>query len=63
MYLGFLLILFGISLLLGSASPYIVLILFAILIEIQFIRKEEMMLEEQFPQEWIQYRSKVRKWI
>lgn len=55
--------LLGISLLLGSASPYIVVILFAVLMELLFIRTEEMMLEEQFGQEWIQYRSRVRKWV
>ena len=63
MYLGFVLILLGISLLLGSASPYVVVILFAILMELLYIREEESMLEEQFGQEWSQYRSRVRKWI
>ena len=63
MYLGFVLILLGISLLLGSASPCVVVILFAILMELLYIREEESMLEEQFGQEWSQYRSRVRKWI
>ena len=63
MYLGFILILFGASLLLGSTSPYIVMIVFAILMELLFIREEERMLEEQFQEKWIQYKSKVRKWI
>jgi len=63
MYLGFVLILLGISLLLGSASPYVVVILFAILMELLYIREEESTLEEQFGQEWSQYRSRVRKWI
>jgi protein-S-isoprenylcysteine O-methyltransferase Ste14 len=63
MYLGFVLILFGISVLLGFISPHIVMIVFVILMEYLFIREEEMMLEEQFQEEWIQYKSKVRKWI
>ena len=63
MYLGFALILLGVSILLGSLSPYIVLTLFVILMEYGYIRQEEMMLEEQFRAEWIQYKSKVRKWF
>jgi protein-S-isoprenylcysteine O-methyltransferase Ste14 len=63
MYLGFVLILLGISLLLGSISPYVVVLIFAILMEIVFIRVEEEMLSETFQEEWRQYKSKVRKWI
>ena len=63
MYLGFVLILLGISLLLGSISPYVVVLMFAILMDIVFIRVEEEMLSETFQEEWRQYKSKVRKWI
>ena len=63
MYLGFVLILVGISLLLGSISPYIVVIAFTILMDFVFIRVEEMMLEDKFQDEWKQYKSKVRRWI
>lgn len=63
MYLGFVLILLGISLLLGSISPYVVVLIFTILMEIVFIRVEEEMLNETFQEEWRQYKSKVRKWI
>ena len=63
MYLGFVLILIGISLLLGSTSPYIIVIFFAVLIEFAFIQNEEKMLEEQFPEDWSKYKSNVRKWV
>ncbi len=63
MYLGFVLILIGVSLLLGSISPYIVVLLFAVFVEFVFIRQEEEMLEDSFQVEWVQYKSKVRKWI
>lgn len=63
MYLGFVLTLLGFSLLLGSISPYVVVLIFAILMEIVFIRVEETMLSETFPEEWRQYKSRVRKWI
>jgi protein-S-isoprenylcysteine O-methyltransferase Ste14 len=63
MYLGFVLILIGLSLLLGSISPYIVVIVFAILMDVVFIRVEESMLVATFQDEWKEYKSKVRRWI
>ena len=63
MYLGFVLILIGLSLLIGSISPYIVVIVFAVLMDVVFIRVEESMLEVKFQDEWKEYRSKVRRWI
>ena len=63
MYFGFVLILLGISILLRSLSPYIVVVLFVILIDRMYIRHEEQMLETKFGDEWKVYRSRVRKWI
>jgi protein-S-isoprenylcysteine O-methyltransferase Ste14 len=63
MYLGFVAILLGISVLLRSLSPYIVVVLFAILMEVMFIRPEEKMLLETFGDQWERYQSQVRKWI
>jgi len=63
MYLGFVLILLGISILLGSLSPSFIVFLFAVAMEIVFIRVEERMLAKRFAQEWDQYKSEVRKWI
>jgi protein-S-isoprenylcysteine O-methyltransferase Ste14 len=63
MYLGFVGILFGISFLLRSVSPYLVVVVFVILIDVMFIQVEERMLETKFGDEWEHYRSKVRKWI
>jgi len=63
MYLGFVAILLGITILLRSISPYIVVFVFVILIDRMFIRNEEGMLEGKFGDEWEQYRSRVRKWI
>jgi protein-S-isoprenylcysteine O-methyltransferase Ste14 len=63
MYLGFAAILLGISVLLRSLSPYLVVVGFVILIELMFIRSEEQMLEEKFGDEWMRYRSRVRKWV
>jgi len=46
MYLGMILILFGIAILMGSLTPLIVIVIFSILIELVFARIEEKMLEE-----------------
>jgi protein-S-isoprenylcysteine O-methyltransferase Ste14 len=37
--------------------------LFAILMEVMFIRPEEKMLLETFGDQWERYQSQVRKWI
>jgi protein-S-isoprenylcysteine O-methyltransferase Ste14 len=63
MYLGFLLILIGVALLFGSLSPWIIIPLFVVLMEVVFIRVEERMLEEKFAQAWLVYKNKVRRWI
>ena len=63
MYLGFMLILIGVSLLLGTLSPYVVVTIFAVFVEFVFIQQEEEMLEDSFQEKWVQYKSKVRKWI
>jgi protein-S-isoprenylcysteine O-methyltransferase Ste14 len=63
MYLGFILILLGIALFLRSLSPYIVVGVFAILMELVFIRVEEAMLEDTFGEAWTVYKRGVRRWI
>jgi protein-S-isoprenylcysteine O-methyltransferase Ste14 len=63
MYLGFVLILMGIATLMGSLTPYIVVLGFAILMDIIFIRAEEQMLQSTFGEDWMEYKKKVRRWI
>jgi len=63
MYFGFVLILIGIAVLMGSLTPYAVIVVFAILMDIVFIRVEERMLEEKFGEDWLGYKKKVRRWI
>jgi protein-S-isoprenylcysteine O-methyltransferase Ste14 len=63
MYLGFVSILIGISVLLRSLSPYFVVVIFAIVINQAYIKVEERMLAEKFGDDWIMYQSRVRKWI
>jgi protein-S-isoprenylcysteine O-methyltransferase Ste14 len=63
MYLGFVAILLGESILLRSLSPYVVVIGFAVLMDRTYIKVEERMLAEKFGEEWQRYASKVRRWL
>jgi protein-S-isoprenylcysteine O-methyltransferase Ste14 len=63
MYLGMVLILVGLALLVGSLTPWIVVVAFGILADSVFIRPEESMLEETFGEEYRRYRGRVRKWL
>ena len=62
-YLGFILSLIGIWFWLGSWSPIIGVFLFMIIINLRFIPMEERNMETVFGSEYLQYKSKVRKWI
>ncbi len=62
MYAGFVLLLLGICILLGSVTPYAAVIVFAVLMDSAYIRAEEKMLEKRFGQGWDDYRRRVRRW-
>jgi len=63
MYLGFALILLGLAICMGAVTPFVVVPLFVILMELVFIRAEEQMMEAKFGQAWRDYKKKVRRWI
>ncbi|MEJ2544011.1 MAG: isoprenylcysteine carboxylmethyltransferase family protein [Calditrichaceae bacterium] len=63
MYLGMVLVLIGISIFLGSVTPYVVVILFTVLINVLFIKNEEKMLAETFGDSWLEYKKKTRRWL
>jgi protein-S-isoprenylcysteine O-methyltransferase Ste14 len=63
MYLGFALILFGLSILLGSLTPHIIVIAFIVFMDEVFIKFEEKKLALFFGQEWRDYKKSVRRWI
>jgi protein-S-isoprenylcysteine O-methyltransferase Ste14 len=63
MYLGFVLILTGIAILLGTLTPYVVVVAFAVLIGSVFITVEERMLAEKFGAEWESYKCSTRRWL
>lgn len=63
MYLGFVLILLGLAILLGSLTPFIVVPLFAVLMDRAFIVVEEGMLAEKFGPVWLDYKQRTRRWV
>ncbi len=63
MYLGIVLIVFGIACLLGSLTPFVVVLLLGFVLDRRFIRIEERMLEETFGAAWLEYKARVRRWI
>jgi protein-S-isoprenylcysteine O-methyltransferase Ste14 len=63
MYLGMVLILFGLAILLQSLSPFIVATIFIFVMERIFVNNEEKMLEAKFGEEWNRYKQATRKWI
>jgi len=63
MYLGMTLILLGIALLLGSATPFAVVIVLPVLFDRLFISPEEEMLKDTFDDSFREYRNRVRRWI
>jgi protein-S-isoprenylcysteine O-methyltransferase Ste14 len=63
MYLGFVLALIGVALLLSSLTPWVIVLLFAILMDRIFILVEEQMLQARFGQAWAEYKAQVRRWI
>lgn len=63
MYLGMVLILTGIAFLLATLTPFIIVPVFAVVIDRIFIDAEEAVLEERFGDRYRQYRREVRRWL
>jgi protein-S-isoprenylcysteine O-methyltransferase Ste14 len=63
MYFGMMLILVGIVVLLGSSTPWFVVLPLALLLDARFIRIEESMLEDTFGEAYRKYRKQARRWI
>jgi protein-S-isoprenylcysteine O-methyltransferase Ste14 len=63
MYLGMVAALLGVAIVLGSLVVFIAPIVFFIIIEVNFISEEERAMEENFGQEYADYRHRVRRWL
>ena len=62
-YVGFILILIGLNILLGSVTSFLVVLVFIFVTNYWYIRIEEKNMQEQFGQEYTNYKKKVRRWI
>lgn len=63
MYLGLVLLTSGVAMLLGSLTPFLIVLVFGLVVDRRFIAAEEVMLEAQFEDEWREYCGRVRRWI
>jgi protein-S-isoprenylcysteine O-methyltransferase Ste14 len=63
MYLGFVLMLLGLAVLLGSVTPFVIIPIFAIVMDRVFIVVEEQMLAAKFGQAWLDYEAIARRWV
>ncbi|HEU4625662.1 MAG TPA: isoprenylcysteine carboxylmethyltransferase family protein [Steroidobacteraceae bacterium] len=63
MYVGMVMILAGIALLLGTVGPWLPIPIFVWVIRSRFILGEERFLEELFGQQYLEYKSRVRRWL
>jgi protein-S-isoprenylcysteine O-methyltransferase Ste14 len=62
-YLGMVVFLLGVALLAGSLSPFLVIPVFAWILDRRFIRAEEAVLAKTFGPAYDTYRGRVRRWI
>lgn len=53
----------GLAVLLGSWLSFLVVPVFAVVMELCFVRVEERMLEKKSGKSWLAYKQRVRRWI
>lgn len=63
MYLGMTAVLLGCAITVGVVSALLVPVLFIIIIEFRYVRQEEDLLQQLFPEEFSSYCGQVRRWL
>ncbi|ETW93546.1 methyltransferase family protein [Candidatus Entotheonella palauensis] len=63
MYLGLVIALAGIAFMLNERWPWLVLPVFAAVIQWRFIRFEERLMETTFGDDYLAYQRRVRRWL
>ena len=63
MYLGFAISTFGVALYLGALSPFLICALFIAVADRWYISYEEKVMAETFGQAYMDYKTKVRRWV
>lgn len=62
-YLGMLVMLLGVAVFLGTLTPFLVVAVFYFIIQEGYIKYEEQFLEKIFGDEYLEYKSDVRRWL
>jgi len=63
MYVGMFLMVFGAAFLMGSVGALIPWLMFVLIIRFNFVTGEERFMEATFGQQYLDYKSRVRRWI
>lgn len=63
MYLGMLLLVLGAAMLLGRATPFLGPVLLFVVLNSQFVAHEERTMAARFGEEYLRYRTRVRRWL
>ena len=63
MYLGMLLLLYGAAMLLGRATPFLGPVLLFVVLNFQFVAHEEQTMAARFGDDYLEYRTRVRRWL
>ena len=63
MYAGMMCGLIGTALLLNDFLPWLVIVPFALIIRLRFIRPEEALMAKTFGEDYLAYKSRVRRWL
>lgn len=63
MYMGMFLMLAGVAILMGSIGAFLPVPVFVLIIRNSFVLAEERFMEAVFGQPYLDYKSKVRRWI
>lgn len=63
MYLGFVMLLLGVSVVLGSLSSFVGPLFMFITLEKKFIPLEEKQMEKYFGKKYLEYKNRVRRWL
>jgi len=63
MYLGFITMLTGVAILLGSFSPFIVIPIVFWILQTQFVLREEKWMENWFGEPYLEYKKKTPRWL
>lgn len=63
MYMGMFLMLAGVAILMGSVGAMLPVPVFVLIIRYNFVLAEERFMESVFGQQYLDYKSEVRRWI